>query len=229
MEKTVRTVEDYGGIPLQQSLIRLERSPVKVDLKETDWIILTSPGAIRHFMDLMKETRQDLRSLPKIMVCGIPSARTLGEYGVYPDFTAPSPFSAESLIHSGMPIIKKGDRVIRFRSDKAGSEISRALESRGALVNDTVLYTNTTVKTTGICPACDAVIFASSSAVSAFEENWGLDVLKRKTPVAIGKPTETALKEKGIASILVSRKADLHSAVETLSNHWLNNRLKEIL
>ena len=129
MEKTVQTVEDYGGIPLQQSLIRLERSPVKVDLKETDWIILTSPGAIRHFMDLMKETRQDLRSLPKIMVCGIPSARTLGEYGVYPDFTAPSPFSAESLIHSGMPIIKKGDRVIRFRSDKAGSEISRALES----------------------------------------------------------------------------------------------------
>ncbi len=229
MEKAALTVEDFGGIPLKQSLIRLDRSLPSLDLNDTDWIVLTSPGAIRHFMDLLRETRQDIRKLPKIMVCGTPSARTLEEYGLYADFTAPSPFGAGSLIQSGVPVIREGERVIRFRSDRAGSEITRALESRGALVRDIILYTNTTLKTSDACPPCDAVIFASSSAVTAFLENWGLEALNGKTPVAIGIPTETALKEKGVSPVLVSREASLPSSIETLSGRWLNNKLKEIL
>ena len=68
------------------------------------------------------------------------------------------------------------------------------LRRLGVAVDDGVLYDNVPVLRPGIPqPACDAVFFASSSAVESYISQYGARSLSGKEIYAIGEPTRQAL------------------------------------
>jgi len=229
MDKAAQTVESLGGRPVRRSLIKLKRVLKEVDLSGFTWVVLTSPASIRFFMELLAEQKTDLRCLPKIMVCGRPSAEALEEYGLYPDLCPPASFGAEELIRAAGSVIGTDDRVLRLRSEAAGDKITRALTTCGAAVTDTILYTNELLPAGETCPGFDAVFFASSSGVNSFTDNWGTRPLQGKTVLAIGKPTAETLQEKGSFDLITGKEATIPAAIETLAETWILRRLKEML
>jgi uroporphyrinogen-III synthase len=91
------------------------------------------------------------------------------------------------------------------------------LRQGGALVEDVVLYENVNVRYESL-PPFDAVFFASASAVESFAGQFGgRGVLEGKTIVAIGGPTETALRAIGHPPQVVPPLATVDSAVEALA------------
>ena len=62
------------------------------------------------------------------------------------------------------------------------------------MVDDVVLYDNLPVRRDGMpLPPCDAVFFASASAVESYVGQYGADSLSRKEVHVIGAPTRRAL------------------------------------
>ncbi len=232
MERACRMVEDLGGIPLPSPLIKLERTLETLkgpeeNLESCKWVVLTSPSAIEFFMELVKQDEIDLRTLPKIMVCGTPSRQKLMEYGIHADLCPPASYGAEELKKAAAGVIKEGDRVLRLRSAAAGDEITRALESLGAQVTDRVLYRNSPVPPPPECPESDAVFFASSSAIRYYEKNWGSQSFENRILLAIGEPTARTIRELYGSDPLIAKEADIPSSIMTLAAAMTERKLKE--
>ncbi|MDC7223027.1 MAG: uroporphyrinogen-III C-methyltransferase [Spirochaetales bacterium] len=216
MPTAVGLVRRWGGTPIPCSLIRLEPLGEPLPLEGRDWLVLTSPGAIRFCMDQLKAQKVDFRRLPRIMVCGEPSRQALEEYGIQADLCPPSSFGADSLIEAIKGQIQPGQRVLRLRSDRASFRIGEALTACGALVEDRILYRNI-LREAGERPKFDSVFFASSSAVDGFIRNWGKESLRDKRIVVIGKPTGETLEKSGISDYTQAPEASLESALSHMA------------
>jgi uroporphyrinogen-III synthase len=224
-------VNDYGGIAVQRPLIRLVSDPVVLDalqrLSAFDWITLTSPSAVRCLLDVMRRDGLDLRTLPKIMVAGSGTGKELGRHALRADLMPSGRFSAESLVAAARDVLAPEARVLRLRSDKAGPELADALRELGATVEDRVLYRNARIHYDRL-PGFDAVFFASTSAVEAFEALWGVAPLAGKLVVAIGKPTVRALEARKVAVTLVSPEATVEAGLTALAQLCVCQRLATI-
>ncbi len=116
-------------------------------------------------------------------------------------------------------------RVLRLRSDKAGSALADAMREQGAAVEDVILYNNEPVAYDS-APAFDSVFFASASAVEVFVDLWGTQLLESTTVVAIGIPTVAALEERGVTVDVVGREATVPGAMEELARKMVRNELE---
>ena len=216
-------VRDFGGLPIQRPLISLRATDAAVSqirqIESFDWLILTSPSAVRCFMDLVYDAEIDLRRIPKIMVCGSGSARALKEHGLIADAMPQKGYSAEALLETAGECIKSTDRILRLRSAKAGIAVTRELRSMGAEVEDCIIYTNNPLKYDAL-PEFDAIFFASASAVVVYLEQWGEAPLQNKTILTIGRPTAKALEGAGLKPTLVSAEAAVPDAVNTLASFY---------
>lgn len=158
-----------------------------------DAIVLTSPGAVRMFF---AECSCDRRRLPRFWTCGSGTDAELRRNGVSSDVMPDGDFSAKGLVeklkrNAG---IVKGSRILRLRSAKAGGHVANAIRRMGGKVDDVVLYDNVPVAhDEAAMPSCDAVFFASSSAVEAFVSRYGAKSLSRMDIYVIGEPTRRAL------------------------------------
>jgi len=214
LEKAALRITDFGGLPLLRPLIKLTPCPLQIDPARFDWLVLTSPSAVQLFMEQAK--KGDLRKLPKIMTCGPGSATALKAYGITPDLMPPMDYSAEGLAALLQAHDFKGQRVLRLRSEKAGSLLADVLREKGAAVEDALLYTNAWIRYEKL-PAFNSVFFASASAVESFCGQWGADALKDKIIVAIGKPTETALTQVGCTAQIIGDEATVEGAITALA------------
>ena len=170
-----------------------------------DAVVLTSPSAVRIFFDAFGGDR---RRLPQIWTCGAGTDAELRRHGVRSDIMPEADFSAKGLVDrlKGEGAKMKGMRVLRLRSAKAGRTVAAALRRMGAHVDDVVLYDNVPVRREAEMPRCDAVFFASASAVEAFLERYGAKALARKELFAIGGPTAKRLKkENGKLEVRIER------------------------
>ena len=113
-----------------------------------------------------------------------------------------------------------GQRVLRLRSEKAGPLLANVLREQGAQVEDVQLYKNEAIRDAYL-PACDAIFFASASAVEAFVAQFGADALSGKSVLTIGKPTSDALAKCGRRPDVVADEATVDGAIETLARYWL--------
>ena len=138
----------------------------------------------------------DRRRLPEIWTCGAGTDFELRKYGLSSDIMPPDDFSANGLIAQlkleGSRL--KGKRVLRLRSAKASRIVASSIRRMGAKVDDVVLYGNEPVVRDGVpLPECDAVFFASSSAVECFVAQYGSKTLSGMEIYVIGEPTRNAL------------------------------------
>ena len=223
-------VLNYGGIPVKMPMIRLipNMSAINVlsRIHEFDWVILTSPSSVRCMMDLIILSKIDIREIPKIIVSGEGVNRELQKYGLQAEVVPDSRFSADSMIKSAIDFVQKKDKILRLRSDLADKRVENAFCNPGAGVTDCVIYKNQ-LKNYSILPEFDAVIFASSSAVSAFVTNFKSAALDQKVVVAIGGPTANALSKAACTHYLVSNEAGIEASIRAAaSNYVFANMLK---
>jgi len=193
---------------------------------EYDWLVVTSPSAVRCLVAAVRASGADLRSLPSIMACGPGTLRELLAVGLTADAVPSSGFGAEGLLTLAQERIPKDAKVLRVRSDKAGPSLATKLREQGVAVDDVCIYRNEAVAG-GELPLFDTVFFASSSSVSAFTDVWGIDPLAGKTVLAIGHPTATALESAGVAGSLVSPEATVADAIACLAADRANHRLSQ--
>ena len=198
MPRAVRQFEDCGWRTVEWPLITLvarEQARARIEGLEGrfDAIVLTSPSAVRLFFETLKSDR---RKLPQLWTCGAGTDAELRRQGVSSDILPESDFSAKGLVarlrQEGSRL--NGMRVLRLRSAKAGREVAAAIRRLGTAVDDVVLYDNLPVRRDGMpLPPCDAVFFASASAVESYIGQYGADSLSRKEIHVIGAPTRLAL------------------------------------
>ncbi|HNX52362.1 MAG TPA: uroporphyrinogen-III synthase [Pontiellaceae bacterium] len=230
MEKAVQAVNDSGGRPVARPLIRLKVSTDGLDavrhLASYDWIALTSPSAVRCFHELLLKEKIDLRRIPKIMSVGSGSLWALRRIGLGCDLMPESDFSGAGLLADAVPVVK-GQKILRLRSQNAGTELADGLRAAGAEVTDCVLYTNKPVHYPEM-PEFDSVYFASASAVESFIEQWGAAVLKNKIILAIGGPTQAALKSFGLNAGVIGEMATVEESLRALAVYEINRRITHV-
>ena len=189
--------EDFGwrtiAWPMIELKARAEVASLLEGMERFDAIVLTSPSSARIFFELW---RGDRRRLPQLWTCGAGTDAELRRQGVSSDILPERDFSAKGLIarlkREGTKL--KGLRVLRLRSAKAGRSVAATIRRQDASVEDVVLYDNVPVRREGCpLPPCEAVFFASASAVEAFLEQYGAKALARKELYVMGEPTRRAL------------------------------------
>jgi uroporphyrinogen-III synthase len=170
----------------------------------------------------------DIRRLPKIMVCGPGTSDEFRKYGIIPELEASTDYGAAGMLKTINGIIRNGDKVLRLRSDKANENLACELRKLGAVVTDEIIYRNVPVKYEKL-PEFDAVVFASSSAVESFRDNFGLEKLKGKDTVAIGKPTlETLKKFKCKSNLILAKEATVNGCIEALAENLVERKIHVI-
>jgi uroporphyrinogen III methyltransferase/synthase len=223
--KAVACVRDLGGQPVQYPLIKLQcRRSVPLRCAEYDWLVVTSPSSVRAFMEIIKHQQIDYRSIPKIMVCGRGTADEFLDYGIQVDAQPEGNFSALALKELGRKILKEGDCVLRVRSDKAGTDLAKALRETGAEVEDAIIYDNERIVHEEL-PGFDVAFFASASGVESFIEQWGAEALQHKTTVVIGLPTDAAMQHAGLKSDVIAREATIPGAIHSLAQYLVSGAI----
>lgn len=229
-DKASNIVSDLGGIPVKRPLIKLVPEPdVIAQLKtigQYDWLVLTSPSSVRCFFYLLDSIGADMKALPKIIVCGPGTARELKKYRTLPEVAPASDFGTGGLTEIAGKFIKPGQKILRLRSDKAGSDLADFFMTLNTKVTDCVLYRNDPIRYDTL-PQFDAVFFASSSAVEAFLSQWGAKILQGKTIVAIGRPTQESLIRHNLKVDTVGREATVASSLEALAERYVRESLEK--
>ncbi len=227
-QKAADLVRNFGGHPIQLPLIRLktrfEEAKALAPIGSYDWVVLTSPTSVRCFIELLKKLETDLRTIPRIMVCGKGTADELKPHGLYADAFPETGYSADALIETAKDEIESGDQILRLRANKAGPQLAEELRSLGAEVDDYIIYDNVRIDHEE-CPEFDAVFFASASAVESFIDQWGKDILTGKTTLVIGKPTAIALEKHALQPSLIAREATVMGAINSLAERFIGEKI----
>ena len=225
-DRAAALVVDYGGIPVCRPLIRMEATPEALSrirlVHQFDWVVLTSPSAVRCFGELIRSAEVDWRSVPRLVTCGGGTSQALKALGLHADIEPAAGFSAEGLIKTVTPLVTPGLRVLRLRSDKAGDALAESLRGLGAVVEDCLLYHNVAIPQPAR-PEFEVVFFASASAVEVFEQQWGVASLAGHLVMAIGKPTLAALRQRGVPVDLVPPEATVESSIEALALYYVRS------
>lgn len=212
--RAAQAVLDFGGVPVQQSLIELVLEKIP-DLGNYDWLILTSPSAVRCLLS----QQDDLRGLPKILCCGEGTAVALAKFRIRADAMPAGEFNTEGVLRTAQEVIPENARILRLRSDRAGEKLSTELRKTFRCVDDAVICRNQTVRCEMI--GCDVVFFASVSAVESFAEQFGVEKLVGKEVVVIGARDAEALRRYGVSNPVAPRRATVEDAVAALATHFV--------
>lgn len=224
-QRAANLVRDYGGIPIAFPLIQLiPRIDCSLDTAHTDWIVISSPSSARAYLKIIEAQGIDCRSIPRIMVCGRGTAAVFAENGIHVDAQPEKNYSAQALAQLASQILKPHDRVLRLRSDKAGTALADALRQTGADITDTILYDNHPIHHPTL-PEADIFFFASASGVDTFIDHWGTKPLKTTSCIVIGNPTAEALHKHDCTPDLIAHEATVKSVIETMAAHHVSTRL----
>ncbi len=78
----------------------------------------------------------------------------------------------------------------------------------------------------GPVPQFDAILFASSSAVSSLLDREDPVSLDQKAVLAIGKPTAQALAKRGISDVLTGNEALIDNLIKTFATKIIRDSLE---
>jgi len=228
--KTSQFIRDFGGHPIQWPLIKLRPSQELqhwlTTLDSFSWLVITSPSSVRCFMDEIHRNKIDMRRLPKILVTGEGTARTLREYGLYPDAMPSKNYCTDELLKVAEQTMQEG-KILRLRSDKAGPQLAERLRQQGLEVEDCILYHNDKIMYEKN-PDFDVVFFASASAVASYLEQWDAASLEDKTILVIGQPTARMVEKAGLTVDIVAQEATVEGSISTLAQYITLKKLEEM-
>ncbi|MEM4248397.1 MAG: uroporphyrinogen-III synthase, partial [Candidatus Nanoarchaeia archaeon] len=232
--KIAREILRFDGIPIAMPMIKFEpnsearsiflgHSP---KITNYDWIAITSPASAKIFFIMLNENRYDLRRLPKIMSSGSETTKEILKYGINPDLQAESDFGSDGLLKKASLVLSPGDTVLRICSDKSLKDLSEGLRNRNFKVDEIILYKTIPLKYNNL-PEFDAIFFASPSAVEAFKNNFGNDILIEKDVISLGNITADTIKKtfKSTGKIFIPEKSTGIIAIQKYALNYLNEFL----
>lgn len=114
-----------------------EISSALQNLAAFDWLVLTSPRAVKILKQLMRKTGAAALSAPSVAAVGAGTATAARRALLAVRFIA-KPATAETLAAELTPVASR--RILIARADLAGQRLAHALTDRGAIVSDLVLY-----------------------------------------------------------------------------------------
>lgn len=230
IECAAQQVRDCGGVPVSRPMVhlspRMEELGWLRDLRQYDWGVLTSPSAVDCLMKTLRQTKTDLRSLPRLLVAGPGTAVRLEASALQADAQPAADFGSTGLLEWARHNLKAGERVLRLRSDRAGAGLADSLRAFGLRVDDVVLYRNEPV-----CyerkPRFDMAVFASGSGVESMLAQWGRKALAGKIVAVFPGSACAALAKAGIPVDVVAPEPTVEACVEALAVHEVRRSLEE--
>jgi uroporphyrinogen III methyltransferase/synthase len=225
--KAARAVRDFGGVPLPLPLIRTVLEPACLPRLKTvrgfDWLVVTSPSAVRLLLQGLAAAGLDPRSLPRLLAAGPGTADALGAAGLLADAVPKTDFGSAGVLRLAEASLPAGARVLRVRSREAGPALAEKLGALKLDVTDCVLYGHEALTPARI-PPYDALFFASASAVDALAALESPAAWAGKPIVAMGGPTLAALENRGLRTGLTPPDPSVEGALLALAAHVVQTR-----
>lgn len=189
-----------------------------------DWVVFTSPTAVKVFFEALAAAGKDIRGLAaaKFAVVGEGTKKALKAYGIVADCMPTDVYDGEHLAHAIVEVGVDGKNVLIPRAKIGSPELVDILVSAGANVDNIPTYETTYVKDSIILENkdfsagdVDCFAFTSSSSVHGFvQATTGLDYSKIKA-ACIGKQTEATAREYGMVTTM-AEKATIDSLVQLI-------------
>jgi len=208
---------DYG--PLDRAI---------AELASYDWLVFTSANGVRHFIERLDQSGQDLRAL-RARICAIGDATRSAVAALHlkVDLMGKE-FVAESLVEAFRTIDLAGKRVLLPRAAVARDILPRKLRERGACMDVVEAYR--TVTPEGLAKQAgeafrsqrkpDWITFTSASTVEHFHARFDLPKLLEKFPqiktASIGPETSKALGALGLKPTVEAKKHTIEGLVRTI-------------
>ena len=185
-----------------------------------DWLIFTSPSAVRFALDRSAELAAHLANSqrPQVATVGNQTEKALAGRGIS-GALVPHDQRQEGLVQA-LSSLPAGTRIL-FPQAAGGRDLLRkALTARGCTV-DVVEVSQTVPATLTIPPPpFDAAVFASPSAVRAFASSPFRSRLAGPVVVCvIGPTTESAARSLGVAVHVVAHSPSVSALVDALTGH----------
>lgn len=225
----VEQLEDLGAACLEGATIALAEpedwQPLDQALAEVaayQWLLFTSPNAVRFFFKRLADIGLDSRSLkgPGIAVVGSATADSLLAHGIRADLL-PDQFTAEGLAAALLAQGVAGQKILLPRALKARDVLPESLGQAGAQVDIVPVYRNIRppmeeeIRQALERHEIDLITFTSSSTVSNFIELLGvegeklLELLAGIRIAAIGPITAATAVKAGLT-------VDIQPAIHTI-------------
>jgi uroporphyrinogen-III synthase len=210
-------------------LLRSEPAAVPGDLPDLaayDWLVLTSPAAVRHLGDLLAAAGSRTVLPPRLLLAVVGPGT---EDAVRADLRRPVALRPREATGAGLAAafrergLPPRSRVLRVRGDLAADEVETALQELGADVTPWTIYRTVAAPPPAPIVALlgrgglDAVTFASGSAVAAFAAGFpdpghGENLLA----ACLGPVTARAAADRGWRRIVTAAEPTAAGLVEAL-------------
>ncbi|MFZ2948132.1 MAG: uroporphyrinogen-III C-methyltransferase, partial [Desulfuromonadaceae bacterium] len=202
------------------------------DLRNYNWVVLTSGNAVRFFFQRLDSLGLDARALSGCRVCAVgpKTADEIRSYGIKPELV-PTDYKAEGVVEEFSRLDMHGSRVLFPRADKARDVIPRELKRMGAHVDSPVAYRN--IFPERLPPetlfalekrSVDCITFTSSSTVQNMAAMLGeelmLDMLKGVAVASIGPITSKSCHDLGLKVDIEPESHTLDALAEALEHHF---------
>jgi uroporphyrinogen III methyltransferase/synthase len=236
-----RMLSAAGAVPIPVPMIRI--GPVE-DTRDLDeaisrldsyrWLVFASANGVEFFMKRLTATRPGMRwspGAPRIAAVGPGTTAALARHGVSADFV-PGVHTGIALAEGILGTVPEGFagvRVLMPRALEGRDDAAALLRRRGAVVDDIPAYRTdpcapTREELEPVGPGVDAVLFTSSSAVSAWcdQVRGGgplAEAARRAVIACIGPSTASTARDRGLHVEVESPEHSTEGLVSALGRH----------
>lgn len=213
--KLVEKIMDLGGNPIEVPTIKIEKIENNLELekeieniKEYNYLILTSQNGVNIFFDKLNSMNLDIRALSNLKICAVgpATAKELKSRGIIADIV-PEKFVAEAMYDELKSILNKEDKILIPRGANARDflvdKLNEICTIKEVHTYKTVLEDENKEEIISLLneEIVDYITFTSSSTVSNFIDIIGkenIDKLKNVKVISIGPITSNTAKELGL-------------------------------
>lgn len=239
-----RALSERGAEVLEIPTIRIEApddkqvlAEVMAGLGEYDWVVFTSPNGVTQFFDYFFKSFDDVRDLGALQFAAVgpATAARLKDLHLKVDLM-PEEFRADKIAAAfrGYQSIENV-RLLLLRAQVANTELVRALEDLGGIVDDVAVYKTVPEMedSTGAAAhlleeGADWITFTSASTVQNFHVRFNLPELLKRFPrlktASIGPETSKALQALGLAPTIEARTHTVDGLVKAIESARTNSR-----
>jgi uroporphyrinogen III methyltransferase/synthase len=234
---TASALRERGAVPVIRPMIEIAPAPdpdafsaAVAAMAGYDWVLFTSGNAVEQVRAELARTGRDARAFgsARVGVVGPKTADALAKLGIKADLVAQE-FVGEGLASA---LLERGAvrRVLLLRALVARDTLPDALRAAGAEVEVVTAYENKPRADSGAALAeavtrgeVDAILFTSSSTVSATLDALGADgreLLSRVVVGSIGPVTTRALEAGGLTPTVQASVYTVEGLLDALEQHF---------
>jgi uroporphyrinogen III methyltransferase/synthase len=231
-----RKLTDLGADVMEIPTIKLEAPSRReelvdalLELNSYDWLVFTSPNGVTTFFEYFFRRFHDMRDIggARIAAVGPATANKLKELHLQVDLMPDEALAAN--IGEAFAEFESIEnlKICLLRAEVASTELPKALEKMGAIVDDVACY-KTIPEIEDVTGAAGKIIeeganwvtFTSSSTVEHFHARFDLPALVKKFPqmklVSIGPETSKAIQALGLTTHVEAKEHSIEGLVKTL-------------